>query len=142
MRNELLATVSVVGATMAGALGGFDSLLQCMLTMMLLDVAMGIIAAAVFNTSKYSKNGLTSDGMMRGIFRKISILIIVVVGVTIDKALEICYIRNAIVLYFIATEGLSILEHLVHIGVPFPKFISNILNSVLEQADKGGNEND
>ena len=50
--------------------------------------------------------------------------------------------RTAMMVYIIATEGLSILENLGLIGVPFPSFIKNALEQLQKKADKGGDTHD
>lgn len=130
--------VSAIGGVVSTALGGFDSLLQALLIMMLIDIICGIVDAGLFNHSKYSNNGLTSDGLVKGAIRKCMLLAIVAAAVVLDRILNMNYIRNCAVIYFIATEGLSMLEHMVAMNVPFPSFIKEILNVLLEKSDKGG----
>lgn len=144
--NYFPPVFGIIGGVVTTWLGGYDPALKCLLIMMLCDIIMGLVSAAFFNKSQYSKNGLKSEAMIQGIFRKMAMLIVIVLGVCIDKILDMCYIRNALVLYFIASEGLSLLEHMVNVGVPFPKFLSEILQKVLEQEDNinmnGGEPND
>ena len=41
-------------------------------------------------------------------------------------------IRNFIIFYYIATEGLSILENMVAMGVPVPEKVKEILEQIRE----------
>lgn len=133
--SKVLMWISAFLGLVSGALGGFDYLLVCLISMIVIDFVMGFISAAVFNTSKYSNNGVTSDALFKGAIRKICILGLVCCAVIIDRALTLDYVRNAVCLYFIATEGISVMEHLVHIGVPVPKFVIRILESVKEEKE-------
>lgn len=126
---------AVISSFVAPLVGGFDSLIKAMGLLMVMDIITGLISAGLFNTSKYSKNGLTSDALMKGAVRKIMMLFIVSLAVMVDSIIKTNYIRNCAVLYFIATEGLSIIEHMVHMGVPFPSFIKTMLDVLLEKAD-------
>lgn len=138
MKHEyIMGGVSIILGFFSNFLGGFDTILKCMLLLMLLDIIAGVVSAALFNSSKYSKNGITSNALMQGAVRKIMMLCIVGVGVIIDEILGSNYVRNCVVLYFIGTEGVSLLEHMVHMNVPFPKFVKDVLTTILEQADKG-----
>lgn len=138
MRHEyVMGGASIILGFFSSFLGGFDTILKCMLLLMLLDILAGVVSAALFNSSKYSKNGITSNALMQGAVRKIMMLCIVGVGVIIDEILGSNYVRNCVVLYFIGTEGVSLLEHMVHMNVPFPKFVKDVLTTILEQADKG-----
>lgn len=138
MKHEyVMGGISLVMGFFANLLGGFDTILKCMTILMLLDIISGVVSAAIFNTSKYSKNGITSNALMQGAIRKVMMLCIVGVGVIVDEVIGANYVRNCIVLYFIGTEGVSLLEHMVHMNVPFPKLIKDLLTAILEQADKG-----
>lgn len=130
------ASCIILGA-MSTALGGFDTLLKCMLSMMMLDICCGFGCALVFRKSKYGDGGISSSAMIEGAYRKMMEIALVVMGVLIDKAMGFDYLRNCIVIYFIAAEGLSILEHMVVINVPFPKFIKELLYKILQIADEG-----
>ena len=43
-------------------------------------------------------------------------------------------------IYIIATEGLSIVENLGKLGVPFPSFVLKALEQLREKADKSPTE--
>lgn len=135
--QKWIGGISAIGAFIASFLGGYDALLETMLIMMVLDIIAGVLSAAFFNTSKYSKNGITSDALLRGAIRKVMMLFIVAVGVMVDTILHTTYVRNCAVLYMIGTEGISLLEHMVHMNVPFPKFLKDIIETILERGDTG-----
>ena len=46
-------------------------------------------------------------------------------------------IRDAMAMFYIANEGLSITENQAIIGVPFPAFIKKALEQIKEQNDEG-----
>lgn len=139
-KNHIIAIVSTFTGAITTILGGYDSLLKAMLMLMLIDIVCGLVDAAFFNHSKYSSNGLSSTGLVKGAIRKCMLLAIVAVAVVIDNILNTTYIRNCAVIYFIATEGLSVLEHMVAMDVPFPSFVKDILEVMLEKADTGKDE--
>lgn len=141
-KQEILAMTSALAGAITTILGGYDSLLQAMLMLMLIDIICGVVDAAFFNHSKYSLNGLSSTGLVKGAIRKCMLLAIVAVAVVIDNILNTTYIRNCAVIYFIATEGLSVLEHMVAMDVPFPSFVKDILEVMLEKADSGKDDKD
>jgi phage-related holin len=47
------------------------------------------------------------------------------------------YVRVAVCLFFIANEGLSILENLGLMGVPLPPFLKNMLEAMRDKASSG-----
>lgn len=83
--------------------------------------------------------------LAKGALRKCSMLCIIIIGTIIDNLFGMDYVRNAIVFYFIATEGISILEHLIDMDVRVPYFIVKILDSMekkYDDAEDGNNETD
>lgn len=55
----------------------------------------------------------------------------------LDSAIGAEYIRTAVILFFIGNEGLSLLENLGLMGVPFPAFLKRALEALREQGDRG-----
>lgn len=55
----------------------------------------------------------------------------------LDSTYGGAYIRTAVILFFIGNEGLSVLENLGLMGVPYPKFLNKMLEALQEQGDKG-----
>lgn len=136
---DIGAVVGVLGGFISLAVGGFDTIFKAMFALMVIDVICGCVAAAFFNKSKYSKNGLSSDAMIKGTVRKMGMLVIVCVGTIVDAVIGIDYARNCVVMYFIATEGISIMEHMQTMGIPLPKFVLALLETIKDQSD-GGND--
>lgn len=142
--REWMVYGSIVCGLGSSLLGGFDTILKAMLLLMVVDMAAGIVCVVFFQKSKYTAGGLSSYAMIKGTVRKLSMLAVIVVGVVIDRALDFEYVRNTIVMYFIATEGISIIEHMAIIGVPLPQFLMKLLEVIKEQNDnphKNGGEN-
>ena len=48
--------------------------------------------------------------------------------------------RDAMCMFYVSNEGLSITENLVIIGVPFPAFIKKALEQIKQQNDEGAGE--
>lgn len=137
MDNKVFAFVFPVLGLLSTSLGGYDPMLHAMFILMIMDIVAGVTSAAIFNTSKYSKNGVTSEGLMKGAIRKIMMLFVVAIAVLVDNILSLTYVRNCAVLYMIGMEGISLLEHMIHMGVPFPNFLQKIIETILEKGDNG-----
>lgn len=139
--EKYCAIIGVVGGMFTKILGGYDYSLKAMLLLMVIDIVAGFVCAALFDTSQYSKNGVSSSALIKGAVRKISILGIVAVGVVIDKIMNMDYVRNGVVMYFIATEGISILEHMVVIGLPVPAFVTKMLERLKSDTENEADNN-
>ncbi|NCB63223.1 MAG: holin [Clostridia bacterium] len=138
MKDVVLATLAGIGSVLANLLGGWDVALQVLVFFMAADYLTGIVVAAVFKKSPKSEGGaLESHAGFKGLCRKGGILLLVFVAAKLDELTGAAYIRTAVCLFFVANEGLSILENLGLMGVPLPVFLKNMLEAMRDKADGG-----
>lgn len=141
IKNIVLAVCAALGSIISNALGGWDVTLQVLVGFMVADYLTGLVVAGVFHKSKKSESGsLESRAGFQGLIRKCAILMLVLLGVMLDHATHSTFIRPAICFFFIANEGLSILENLGLMGVPYPAFLKNMLEALKKNADDGGDD--
>lgn len=108
-------------------LGGFDIALQCLLIAIALDYISGIVKAFTTKT-------LSSSIGFKGILKKIGVLLLVMVAVLIDNVTgQTGAIRTLVIYYFVANEGLSIIENLSIAGVPIPKTLKKALKALRKE---------
>lgn len=142
MKDFILAAGAAIGGAVAWALGGWDTGLAVLIGFMAADYITGILLAAVWKASPKSESGkLSSKEGLKGLCKKGLMLLIVWIGVMLDRVLKIDYVRTAVIIFFIANEGLSLLENTALMGVPYPSFIKNLLEVMKDKSDKG-NENE
>ena len=55
----------------------------------------------------------------------------------LDQATHSDFVRDAVCLFFIANEGLSVLENTAVMGVPYPAFVKNMLDALHQTGDQG-----
>ena len=131
IKNCVLAAFAAVGTVAAQALGGWDAAMQVLVALMAADYLTGVLVAAVWQRSRKTESGaLDSKAGYIGLLKKGMILLV-------DNALGETYIRMAIMLFFVGNEGLSLLENLGLMGVPFPAFLERALEALREQGDNG-----
>lgn len=120
--KELVCSVLSMAATgILYLLGGWDVALACLIVTIILDYISGIIKA-------YVNKDLSSKIGFEGLLKKVGVLLIVMLAVLVDKITgETGAIRTLVIYYFVANEGLSILENLALAGVPIPESIKNAL---------------
>lgn len=139
VKNGVLTVVAAAGSFAANLLGGWDAALQVLIALMAADYITGLLVAGVWKKSTKSESGaLDSRAGFQGICKKCMILLLVWVAVMLDRALGAAYVRMAVILFFIGNEGLSLLENLGMMGVPFPGFLQRALEALREQGDEGG----
>ncbi|MCM3736460.1 phage holin family protein [Bacillus cytotoxicus] len=104
--------------------------LDLLIVLMLVDIVTGIIRAT-------KENRLRSRSALFGYARKIGVFGIIILANIIDIILSLKgAVAFATVLFYIANEGLSIIENLVQIGVKVPSVIADKLHVIQEQEDK------
>jgi len=139
IKNTALAVLAAVGGAAAQALGGWDMALQVLVGFMAADYLTGLLVAGVFKRSLKTPGGaISSRAGFLGLLRKCAVLLVVLLAVPLDRAAGSSFIRTAVCLFFIANEGLSILENLGLMGVPYPAFLRDMLEALRKQGDEGG----
>ena len=121
MKDLLCSILSISATGLIYLLGGWDVALVCLIVAIILDYISGIIKA-------YVNKDLSSKIGFKGLLKKVSVLVIVMLAVLVDRiTCETGAIRTLVIYYFVANEGLSILENLALAGVPIPESIKNAL---------------
>lgn len=111
-------------------LGGIDNLIIMLLIIMAIDYITGICKAII------NKN-LNSIIGIKGIIKKVGYLLIVALAVLIDKLLgNSSAIRILIIYFFIANEGISILENWSQMGLPLPQKLKQIFEQLRKSTDR------
>lgn len=122
----------ITGTLLAGVmyfLGGWDTALQTLLLVMVLDYITGV-CKAIKQKKLNSRTGLL------GILKKFGYLVIVALAVVIDNlAGETGVVRTMVIYFFVANDGLSILENWGGMGLPLPKKIFELLEQLKSDND-------
>lgn len=133
--------LAVASGTLTALMGGWDAMLRVLTLFILADYITGIAAAWV-------QKRLSSQIGARGIVKKVFIFLVVMVAAQVDVLLAaaaqsvpalpvlpaLC--RSLVVCFYIANEGLSILENAGEAGVPIPA----VLMDALAQLKKKGHQ--
>lgn len=137
VKNFLLAVFAGIGSIFAQWLGGWDMFLKTLILFMVVDYITGIAVAFVFRKSDKTENGgASSRECYKGIVKKMCILALVGVSVSVDSLTGSNYIRSATIFFFLGNEGLSILENIGLMGMKYPAFIKKALEVIKETGDK------
>lgn len=128
MEKYICFGISFIFTNIIYLLDGIDISLQCLIIAIVLDYISGVIKA-------FTLKQLSSKIGFKGLLKKIGILMIVMLGVLVDRvAGNTGAIRTLVIYYFVANEGLSILENIAITGVPIP----NVLKKALKELKKEG----
>lgn len=120
---------AAVGTLLTWLLGGWEVGLQILVTCMILDYVMGLMCG-------YKSNNLNSKIGFNGLKRKFTIIIILILAVLLDRLLSQEWLFRTIVIYFyVAMEGLSILENAAKLDVPIPGKLKEALTQLQEKGE-------
>ena len=134
--DKVLKVLAAIGGAVAGAFGGFDVMMQVLVAVMVIDYVTGWVVAILGNSAKTPNGHLSSEVAWKGLLKKGLALLVVLLGALLDKAVGQNVFRNMVIWFYVANEGLSILENLALAGVPFPTSIKRMLEQMREEHDK------
>lgn len=138
--SPVVSGLGLVGGAVAAAFGGWDMGLQTLITMMAVDYLTGLIVAGVFHNSEKTENGtLESRAGWKGLCRKGMTLLMVLIAARLDGVMGTNFVRDAVVIAYIANEGISIIENAGLMGVPIPQVVTKAIEVLKKRAEEEGN---
>lgn len=114
--------IALLGTVFTWLFGAWDTALIVLITCMVLDYATGVLRG-------YINKKLSSDVGLKGIARKAVIFSVLIVAVCLDRLLNsgTWVFRTLTCYFYIANEGLSLLENAISMGVPAPVGLKDAL---------------
>lgn len=129
MKHLINDVISVILTTFVYLIGGFDIAIQSLLIVMLVDYLTGI-ASAIYNKELSSKIGF------KGIIKKFCYLLVVALSVVIDNLTgQSGLIRTLVIYFFVANDGLSIIENMAEMGVKLPQKLIDALEQIKKKGE-------
>ena len=130
MIDKMEWVFAIIGGFLGWFLGGFDGFLYALIAFVVLDYCTGILAAGVgFN----------------GIAKKVCIFVLVGLANVIDMHIigNGSALRTAVIFFYLANEGISVLENSAVIGLPVPEKLKEMLLQLTEEEhSQGGGDED
>ena len=129
--QNLKFIVAGAGTLLTWLFGKWDTALIVLVTFMALDYATGVIRA-------YVNKEVSSDIGLKGIARKAVIFVVLIVAVLLDRLINsgTWVFRTLVCYFYIANEGISLLENCSGLGLPIPEKIKNALIQLKEGEKK------
>ena len=135
----ILAALAAAGTAVAQYMGGWDGLTKLLAFVMAIDYLTGALCAAVWHKSpKTPTGGYESNAGFKGLVRKGVIVLIVMIAAELDKLAGTTAMRTATILFFAANDGMSILENLGIMGVPYPPAMKNAFEALRKKSNETG----
>ena len=143
MWKKIVEALAAAAGAVVSFFCGLPPIIWVMLAVMTLDYITGILCGLMGKSSKTAKGGLSSKAAFEGLLKKALILFVVLLAALLDRAvalgagIEFDAVAGATCLWFIASEGMSVLENAAAMGVPIPKVLLQALELFKR---KGGND--
>jgi toxin secretion/phage lysis holin len=128
--------LAAVLAWLARALGGWDTTLSLMFAVMGLDLLTGLLVSLAGKSDKTKGGGFLSGVFFQGLTRKLMMLLLVMLATALDGLMGtdgVC--RLAVIGFYAANEGLSIVENAALLGLPFPQALLAVLERMKQQGE-------
>ena len=121
----------VVGAVLGFMYGEVTGLFWALIAFMALDYITGVVVAAI-------NKQLSSEVGFRGLAKKLMILVFVSLGHIADMYVlgGTPVAMSAVMLFYIANEGLSIIENAGNLGLPVPKKLKDIMVQLKKESEE------
>lgn len=121
---------AAIGGVCGALIGHVDGVLLALLFFMAADYITGLMVGAV-------QHNLNSEIGFKGLMKKVFILLLVAVGNVLDVYVigSGAVVRSAVIAFYLANEGLSILENAGKLGVPYPDKLKNVLAQLKDDDD-------
>lgn len=120
-----------VGAVLGFMYGEVTGLFWALIAFMATDYITGVVVAAV-------NKQLSSEVGFRGLAKKLMILVFVSLGHIADMYVlgGTPVAMSAVMLFYIANEGLSIIENAGNLGLPVPKKLKDIMVQLKKESEE------
>lgn len=124
------AIVATIGGIIGWIWGDFTPLLAALIVCMVLDYISGVACAIV-------RKDVSSEVGFKGIVKKILILMLVGVAHVLDAYVlnSTPVLQSAVTMFFIANEGISLVENAAGLGIPIPKKMLEVLKQLKLKGD-------
>ena len=140
MKKVIEILSSIVGA-IASFFVNMPPLVWILIAVMTIDYITGLICAAMGKSQKTENGYIASNQAFVGLLKKALILLVVLLASLLDMAVShgagiaFTAVMGATCLWFIASEGFSILENVALMGVPVPKILLRLLEIMKEKGE-------
>lgn len=122
-------SLAITGGFLVGLLGGWDIALKVLLIFVIADYLTGLSAA-------WYQKKLNSEIGLKGIIKKFCLFIPVGIGFWLDSLTGTEFLRSLAIFFYIANEGISILENLAKMGILIPGAVKEALEQLKKEDGK------
>ena len=141
MWKKITEALAAAGGAIVSFFVQMPPLVWILIAVMSIDFITGLICGAMGKSNKTENGYIASSQAFIGLLKKALILLVVLLAALLDKAvatgagITFDAVMGATCLWFIASEGFSILENVALMGIPVPKILMKLLEVMKEKGD-------
>lgn len=123
--TKIQFAVTVLGGRVNCFIGGVDGFITTLIILMALDCVTGIMCAIV-------DKKLSSSIFLKGIFKKMLIIMLVGVAHIIDINVVGAHeaLRSVVICFYLSNEGVSVLRNASKLGLPVPEKLKTVFSKL------------
>lgn len=146
--KRLTEILAAIGGAIASFFMNMPPIIFILIGVMMLDYISGLICGFKGVSPKTEHGGLSSKAAYEGLLKKALILLIVLLAHMVDAAvvmtagIEFQAVTGATILWFIASEGLSVLENAAALDIKIPKVLMRALELFKSKGDGDAKDGD
>ena len=139
--KKIIEWASAAAGVVISFFAGLPPVISVLLAVMTLDYLTGVLCAIMGRSEKTQSGHLSSSVAFTGLMKKALIILVVLLAALLDRAvamsagIEFEAVAGATCLWFIASEGMSILENAAKLGIPIPKIILDALDLIKKKGN-------
>ena len=144
--KKIIEAIAAAGGAVLAFFTGLPVIIWILTGVMSLDYVTGLLCGLMGKSPKTETGGLSSNAAFLGLLKKAVILAVVGLAALVDHAvavsagIEMTAVTGATCLWFVASEGLSILENAAAMGVPVPRLLLKALENVKDKEENDSME--
>lgn len=141
--ENVIRWAAAAGGVIVGWWGGWTAGSRVLVILMVMDYLTGCACALTGHSTKTESGHFWSQVAVAGILKKVFTMCVILMAALLDQVVSggqgaengMTMFRSAAEFFYIATEGLSIVENVGLMGVPVPKPIRQALEVLREKND-------
>ena len=132
LHSQIKFISAIIGGWLGWFLGSLDGFLYTLIALVIVDYITGVVAAGL-------RHELSSEVGFTGIAKKIMVFAIVGVANVLDHHIlqQGSVLRTMAIFFYVANEGMSIVENADRIGIAVPQPLRRILKQLKEDNEHG-----
>ena len=127
--NLIKAGLTAIITWIGWLVGGYDTMMITLLIIMGMDYISGVMCGIY-------KKELSSEVGFKGIFKKVMIIILVGITNLLGQATGIEGLRYVTISFYLANEGISVVENASILGLPIPQKIKDVLDQLKSSSNE------